>query len=373
MRTSQVQLGKLFGFPQLEHGVDAGPMLDKTAIGLEIELENIQHGFGEHVPYWSIEGDGSLKYAGAEFVFKKPLRGSKIVKALLHLKKFFNQQGLEPDASCRTSVHTHVDCTDLNTHQVGLFALALVCFEPILFKMASTLREDNPYCVPIGGGIRHNDAINNLIKNQGYPAERDNIRNHLGRCLRKIAEIDGRYSSINLMSLLKFGTIEIRILQGTYDKQEIVEWLNLLLAIKAWSVSSLKEEHLQELFDNFSGVDVEAWLKATLGEKVYQTISHINNKDALLLEGIRAAQDTLYHNAPFPEFDVEDEGQESLLDSLVREGKLSAGRGGMDARKWAIPDHVINDILGADAPRRGAQAPAAADGQVRNELLFKIR
>lgn len=274
-----------------------GKMLANTAIGIEIELE----GFGGVRPvpeaYWRIEGDGSLRNHGREYVLKRPLRGEKVTAALEALRKTFVKYEVKPNASHRTSVHIHIDCIDMTFGQAGKYALGLVMFEKVMLNWVDNRRTHNPYCVPIGNDALHVEAISRFIHDKGRKCDegRDNYaaQYHLNAILDILLQEDARYSTINLCSLKKYGSIEIRMLEGTYDVQRLTEWINLLIAIKLWA-KRMDTEDIQMLFDNFSAVNTDQWLLDNLGVEAANILADVPDKDAALLDGLRNAQDILH-------------------------------------------------------------------------------
>lgn len=252
--------------------------------------------------YWRLEHDGSLRNNGAEYVLRRPLRGVALIHALEALNQVFVKYRVVPVESHRTSVHIHIDCTDMTPRQVGKYMLGLVMFEQVLMGWVSPTRENNPYCVPIGGDEAYTQAIGRLLNYEGKELEGryGHVKTHLKTCISGVESFDGRYSSINVCSLPKYGTIEVRMLEGTHEIAKVRDWINILLGIKLWS-KRMEEEDVQLLFEGFSAVDTHVWMQGNLGPKVTSLLSRVSEKEARLLDGLRNAQDILHADAVIPD------------------------------------------------------------------------
>lgn len=312
-----VKIGNQYKQPKGFKAAAAGPMVAKTAVGIEIELEGVRDLVYRDTPRgWTVANDGSLRNGGLEFVLSQPLRGQALVEALVALNQWFVDNEVVPDASHRCSVHVHIDCTDLTPRQAGKYSMALSMFEPLLFGYVNEKRVHNPYCVPIGREPGYQTAINYLITHDGRMCdanEKRAIKGHMETCLMSILQYDGRYSSINIMSLVKYGSVEVRMLEGTHSVPRLVEWVNILLAIKLWA-KRMDVEDVQELFDNISEFDAHEWLSRNLSNKVANVLKRLPLLDEALLEGVRNAQDIL-HIHEIGSLDT-NEGHDSFIKTL---------------------------------------------------------
>lgn len=84
------------GTPELPE--EKGELLKHHSyIGVEVELEKAL-GLATHIPntYWEVKGDGSLRDDGYEFVFKNPLAGKDVERAIDQLSEAIVERPLFP-------------------------------------------------------------------------------------------------------------------------------------------------------------------------------------------------------------------------------------------------------------------------------------
>ena len=176
----------------------------RNPIGLEVEVEDaesIHIGLmsNKHV-YWKADSDGSLKIYGIELI-SSPLSGEGIDYALLELERLFS--GKSVLWSHRTSVHVHVNVSDLmiqDLHSlVGLYAL----FEEHFFNRVAEIRRHNPYCYPI-----------TLINPEAV----------------KVID-DIKYCALNIGVVKKYCTVEFRHHHGTDDWKLLRRWIQICVKL----------------------------------------------------------------------------------------------------------------------------------------------
>jgi hypothetical protein len=226
MFDDDVTLGEAYGLPTLKRYKEDSPLLiTNDALGIEVELENC-HGC-KHLPgdsAWEIKLDGSLRNNGREFVFLNPISGERAVKALDELEAIINQSigkfKITPERAIRSSVHVHVDCTDLTSAELTRLLLLYMIYEIPLFKAFAEERYGNHFCFPLRDCIDLLDAPRTL--RQGWDSFNKTI-NHPNI---------GRYCALNLKSLFKFGSVEFRHHGGEWEKNKLLLWINACLAFK---------------------------------------------------------------------------------------------------------------------------------------------
>ena len=116
-------------------------------VGLECEIEAVKatsNAFPGDV--FSITEDGSLRNNGKEFIsvpltIPSALEGFKNLHASLQL-------GAVPFSE-RTSIHVHVDCTELSLQECRNVVLNYALFEEFFFLMVDPSRRHNIHCVPL--------------------------------------------------------------------------------------------------------------------------------------------------------------------------------------------------------------------------------
>src|SRR5690606_38923194 len=110
------------------------------------------------------------------------------------------------------SVHVHLNCQNFLINRLASFSALYFVLEEVLTEWCGEYRVGNLFC------LRTKDApaiVENLI---------DFIKADGG-----ISFSNGlHYSGFNISALRKFGSIEIRTMRGTDNKELIQEWINIL-------------------------------------------------------------------------------------------------------------------------------------------------
>lgn len=207
-----------------------GLVLPSTYLGLEIEVEGypdeesncIYEGMSAH---WQVKGDNSLRNGGLELVFRRPLFGKDVKDALENMEQVMEEN--PPQLSERCSVHVHVDVRDLSINQLIRLILIYTLYERAIVKYHGSSRETNVFCLPfyiVPNGL---SALGHCI--QGDLSDNEFVR-VAGQAIRENSE---KYSALNLRSMFEFGSVEFRHMPGTVNKNKILEWINIILSMKA--------------------------------------------------------------------------------------------------------------------------------------------
>lgn len=202
-------------------------------VGVEIEVEGLKESIRTNLyksqpfRYWKCVEDGSLRDGGLEFVFKKAFGGKDIINALSEIDAMVMSK--YPLALTeRTSIHVHVDVRDLDIDELIKYILLYILCENILFKFCGEERQESIFCIPVNKSDKLATDISTIIHYIRI-GRIDILPDHISNF--------GRYSSINLVSLVKYGSLEFRGHQGTSDVGRIKNWINLLLNLKVKSRS----------------------------------------------------------------------------------------------------------------------------------------
>lgn len=176
--------------------------------GLECEIENLGNTETVNSGRWTITEDGSLRNKGLEFITRLPSGKDLLMEDFKHLHQAIKfRNGTINPFSERTSIHVHVNCLDLDHHQVKSIMQHYALFEPIFFKLVAPERANNIHCV----------ALNQTVIPESYR-----------RDLTVLVGAWSKYTALNLLPLKEIGTIEFRHLQGTSDAVLLNEWLTVL-------------------------------------------------------------------------------------------------------------------------------------------------
>jgi hypothetical protein len=139
----------------------------------------------------------------------------------------------------RTGLHVHIDVRNLEANELLTMFVYYALFEPVIFQWVGDRREGSIFCMP-------------LYKAEGVlPQIIDAISAPAGVMKSVAAKID-RYAAFNLNSLSKFGTVEFRHMQTTFNTDRVIKWINICQSFKKYAKNNpLKpDELLMELSKN---------------------------------------------------------------------------------------------------------------------------
>lgn len=287
-------------------------------VGLELEIEG-------HVPaftsstYWDTKGDGSLR-GGLEYVTKGALPLPKVKKALEAIHSFFDRKEARPSFSFRTSAHVHVNMHQLTEEQLIQVIYFFMLCEEVLIRSSGASRKGNRFCL----SIRDSEVpVDTLVKvahdlRAGYTA--------FTSLTRRFKTDSSKYSATNLASLSRFGTIEIRTMEGTMEVERLNNWCTLLVRMRDFAANfpslvvmeewisrrgivAVFKEVAGDLYDYYSYDDLDVDLllnKSLMVDVVHQLIKGYRHapKNTSLQEGINwdegsAIRPPLHARPPF--------------------------------------------------------------------------
>lgn len=220
-------------------------------VGIEIECEGkkIQVLDGK---YWKTEQDGSLRGRfpdeASEFVLKKPIDVKEVIPAMEELIN--HQKDAKLDFGYRTSVHVHVNVQDLTSDELMNFIYTYLLLEEPLVNFCGRERKGNRFCLRVQDAEGFVFTLADVFR-QGVPAA---IR---------LDENSIRYSSLNIASLRKYGSIEFRAMRGNMDAELINIWCNSLVSLREFS-KQFKEP--KDVVRAFLDHDPKDFMKEALGE-----------------------------------------------------------------------------------------------------------
>lgn len=215
-----------------------GPMfLDNPDgdVGIEVEVE------GQNLPRsisplpemsWETKEDGSLRN-GLEYITSGPIPYSVVPKAVTHLYTSMADSKLV--LSTRCSTHVHVNLKDMNFGEICSFVILWGCFERVLTEWCNPTRVNNHFCVALVDSKRL-------------------IRDWTSFFLEGLVNFqnDRRYASLNPMSMDRFGSLEIRTMEGCATPERLIKWVDIVMALKNFSVS--RYSNPQDLVSDFSAI-----------------------------------------------------------------------------------------------------------------------
>lgn len=255
--------------------------------GVEVEVE------GRSLPVltatqwgnkgWKVTKDGSLRgEENAEYVFKGPVDLADAYKRIDWLWDTFKSANTVIDDSNRTSVHVHVNCQQFYLDRLASFGIFWFCFEDVLTEFCGDHRVGNLFC------LRASDAPNivtEFIRVLRFgPDTRINERYH--------------YANWNIEALQKFGSIEIRTMRGTPDKETLQFWLAIIDKIYRASEKYQDPREAISLFSAYGPRGFFTHVFEELSDNIIQALpDHCRQHQWLeskLYEGVRMAQPIAY-------------------------------------------------------------------------------
>ncbi len=250
---------------------------DLTGVEIEYEGENLQVNPALH---WKCNPENSLRqYKGhdpVEYALIKPLAWDDLVEALDFLEKKLKANKANPIVSPRTSIHIHENAQDLTWKQVVTWFVTYALVEDILVEYSGKERIGNLFCLRARDTQYFVSCLESSIKEDNYSY---------------VTSSEYRYTSMNLASIAKFGSVEFRSMRSPLPFGEILQWVEVLKAIKG---ASLKWKNPIEVIEYFEAYGPKPTLKKIFPEKwMYDLFSHPNLTD-IMWSAVREVKDVAY-------------------------------------------------------------------------------
>lgn len=246
-------------------------------VGIEIELEgnNFPPSIGSG-RLWQVHQDGSLRNGGQEFVLAKPIKIDKVEQSLDILYDTLGGFGTQLARSNRTSVHVHINVSDLKVNQLVSFFALWAILEDVLVDWCGPDRVGNLFC------LRLRDAewtVGQIL----YSLQK-------GTPFRVNPEL--RYSALNLCAFSKFGSFEFRPLGECHEPEKIKIWVEALWAIKSKALT--KYQNPLDISSEFSGLGGVGFLRDCLeGTRLSDLLEVNQDTDFTIWQGLRRIQPIL--------------------------------------------------------------------------------
>jgi len=203
----------------------------------------------------------------------------EVPKALSDLWEMFHRYGSVLDESNRTSVHVHLNALTWHVNRICAFTSMYVALEEVLTNWCGVHRVGNLFC------LRAKDAPGIISKARSFFCSGDL------NCLD-----DGlHYAGLNLHSLLKHGSIEVRTMRGVSDPEIIQVWVDVLR-----NIYELSEQFPdpRAICETFSGGGSRRFASMVLGQHSNQILSECgltpSQVDESVRQGVRMAQRLCY-------------------------------------------------------------------------------
>lgn len=223
-------LHEYFGFivPDLALLQEKAPLF----VGLECEVESIL-GHSDISDEFVVHSDGSLRNNGLEFV-TPPVTVEDALGLFKNLHQNLQIRNVSEEFSPRTSIHVHVNMSNLDKDTVRNIILMYALFEEFFFRMTLPERRENIHCVP--------------LTETHLPSM---YQNSLDVLISKWH----KYTALNLKPLKTQGTLEFRHMHGHADDVLLQQWLTLIQKlVEVGGKTNLTEQNLNK-------VNIDVWFK----------------------------------------------------------------------------------------------------------------
>lgn len=253
-------------------------VLTDTEVGVEVELEKFNYDnylrAAAHIPidlrfFWDMKEDRSLRNNGMEFV-STAMRGDSILYSLNLLETVL--KGTKVEFNARTGTHVHLNVRELTPYQISCLFFLYILYEESFFRFSGQ-REKNIFCIP--SNIMET-RIFDILK---QPKD-DNL---FYRTMLSLRDNKDKYSGLNFRPINSFGTLEFRHMVGTYDRDYLWNWINMILSLHKYcrdvDFNLLKEE----VFSLNSNSEYERFSQKVFGNDVCNVLLNSNIKSEMEL------------------------------------------------------------------------------------------
>lgn len=265
--------------------------LGNREIGIEVEVEG--NYLPDHINGWNIKGDGSLRGNGLEYILPQPVGRNVYEKRINLLYDTFHKPPFSINPSDRCGVHIHLNCRELEFEQIFNFIVLYLICEDLLMHWCGDEREGNSFC------LRAKDAewlIYQLINDK---------KNHSFNYSTNMETF--KYASINIAALRRYGSLEFRGLGTPITAKPIINWINILLALKDYAISC---ERSSDLISDVCIKTPKTYLREIIGNDLFNVIKCPNMAE-MLIEGARRIQALAY--TPLGKYKKKERLQGNLL------------------------------------------------------------
>lgn len=302
-------------------------------VGLELEIEGTglpTQGQLERITgktsgaRWEAKTDGSLRGEALEYVLSIPCKIDEVDDMVSGLYDKFKALGTTLRLTNRCSTHVHVNMTGKKVNEITSAIALWTAFEEPLTLWAGEERVNNHFCLSakeVNTGTIH--AWRSFLRN-GMARFSDNLK----------------YSSLNILTLQRFGSIEFRVMNATENPTMVSDWTKFVFAMTRYAgqqfnnpktlLYAMSERGGRDMFRDIceqAGVTPEF----VLG--VERSVPDFNRS---VLEGFRRAQPLVAG------FDWD------MWTPEIQKEYIVNPFGGKPKKKSAVPLEWIEDIEGLD-------------------------
>lgn len=344
-------INQVFGHPSTPALVNKSHpcLITDDKVGIEVELEGLTPGFRvmrqEADPRWDVIEDGSLRNRGMEFVFGVPMYGADVVETVTSLIPLFQRLNVTPVLSERTSVHVHLDVRDLEYSQLLNLVLVYLLCEPYFFAVGGEDRKNNAYTTPLAQSENYLTRLGIALRSGDTPD---------GDLFRSRINSDVKYSAFNVAPVITQGSVEFRHHRGTYDTGTILNWVNMVLAVKRYTVALGSNRMTTEFIDGIVNGNYEEFIEQVFrGVNVPSYVDGWSNAARVAKRVATIAQGQVYRTPLLPTKDAPHDTLFAVAQREIAEGHLGdmddivsilVDDVGVDTEEPPIPPRVLTHL-----------------------------
>lgn len=254
MSSNATTLRTLLGFSSAESYGDFGLELET-----EYRLNSLDVVMRRIPPGWAAKGDGSLRHNGLEYTTIGACRRDTKDLSLRALVGMLKEHTTVIEDSPRASFHVHVNVLDMTPMQVVVAATSFWLLEEALLEMCGPYRRGNLHCLSLR-------EAPTLVKDLAADAN----NNQMFQTFRQESH---KYANLNMACVRRYGTLEVRCMDGALDVDRQILWTNLLYDIIHTAPKNFKnpKELLDYVYDTLitKGEPVKNVLAKLLSEAAH--------------------------------------------------------------------------------------------------------
>ena len=189
---------------------------DQT-FALEIECE------GDHMSmptreehYWTVTHDPSLRGESCEYIMTTPRKLESLDSVVRQWKRISDRSNIN-FKSKRTSTHVHVNFQHKTLLQTFTACTAFWFLENLLLQFCDEARTANFFCLRLEDA---NERLDKILQVTQEDAPFDDLWNG-----------QYRYANLNLTALMKFGSLEVRCMDGDATPSRLKVWVKTIFHI----------------------------------------------------------------------------------------------------------------------------------------------
>lgn len=191
--------------------------VEDPGVGIEIEVEGDTLPIPKSSPFWKHTLDQSLR-GGVEYISDGPLPCSEIkTKALNILYKHMKPEANKDQSRCST--HVHVSVGHLSVIQLYTVLTGCILLDSLLMKHCGEDRHENLFCQP----VVFTEGLVVMLQAEAKALERD-VSSLFRNFFTHVRSDRYKYSSLNIASIKKLGTLEFRGMRFLSKASEVDEW-----------------------------------------------------------------------------------------------------------------------------------------------------